>query len=400
MWIANRYSLFVSVPLILQVIVLVSFFNIPATYYLGVIFLPTLMLLMGLLIDGVFKRGVQNSYLLDRIFLNREKNNELIAVVFLTVVIFLVPLDIYFNGFKILNPSSYAELNGIGRYIRHFTNFSWIAIPIAYLFIRNRRYIYQNVLYYFLIFFGVFVPVLFVDRNRLLLSFFCLVYFYVYFKRSGLIKRKSNSKAKLFFVILLIVLLFGALGVYRSGESFVVLSSGERLIDGYFPLRDIFFRIPNILQQIILYISTPIFNFATVFEIGFINPDFLLSQLSPFSRGEYDAYPYSPILVPRYNVGTELYPFLLYGGVIYVVVAALLTSLLFLSTVKIHEKYNNIFTLLFFLKMAYTMIMIGFAPQIITFYNLFSIIVLVGLYIGGFLLKPFLKSRLKEIQKS
>ncbi|UUM70161.1 O-antigen polymerase [Aeromonas veronii] len=383
----DKYSFFISIPLLLQFLILVLFFNIPKFYYAGVLFLPLVMLCLGISVDLIFKNGVGNSFFVDKLSFHRKKNHEFVAGLFLTLVLLLVPVDIYVNGFKILDPSSYAELNGIGRYIRHFTSFCWIAVPFSLLYIR------RPVLRLLLICLGVLVPILFVDRNRLLLSFFCLVYFYVFYKRSGLIGIKRKSNIKLFLVTLGIVVLFGGLGVYRSGTSFIVLSSGDKLIEGYYPLRDVFLLLPDIFKQIILYISTPIFNFATVFYQDFINPDFLFSQLSPFDRDSYDAYPFSPILVPRYNVGTEFYPFLLYGGMQSVIMAAIFTSLLFVLVVKIHHKYNNIFTLLLFLKIAYTMFMVGFAPQIITFYNLFSIGIIICLYVVGLLMSQFLKTR-------
>ncbi|MGK8176597.1 O-antigen polymerase [Aeromonas dhakensis] len=383
----DKYSFFISAPMLLQFFILICFFNIPDYYYVGVLFLPVVMLCLGISIDLIFKYGMGNSFFVDKLNLRRKKNHEFVAGLFLVFVLLLVPVDVYFNGFKILNPSSYAELNGIGRYIRHFTNFCWIAIPFSFLYIK------KPVLRLFLICLGVLIPIFFVDRNRLLLSFFCLVYFYVFYKRTEFIDVKRKSNIKLFLVVLGIVVLFGGIGVYRSGTSFIVSSSGDKLVEGYYPLKDLFFLLPDMFKQIVLYISTPIFNFATVFTQGFINPDFLFSQLSPLSRDSYDAYPFSPILVPRYNVGTEFYPFLLYGGMQSVIIAAIFTSSFFLLVVKIHQKHNNIFTLLLFLKMAYTMFMIGFAPQIITFYNLFSICIIVFLYVVGLLISPFLKTR-------
>ena len=105
-----------------------------------------------------------------------------------------------------------------------------------------------------------------------------------------------------------VIAVFSALGSLRNGlEIFMVESSGTTLMEGKLPLSDIFYYFPPLLQQIILYIAMPMFNLATIFYEWLLNTDFLLSQLSPFGRDMFDAYPYAPVLVARFNVGTEFF---------------------------------------------------------------------------------------------
>jgi hypothetical protein len=124
-----------------------------------------------------------------------------------------------------------------------------------------------------------------------------------------------TSRKRILLIAGAVVIVFSGLGTLRSGlEAFAIESSGSALREGMLPLKEAFYYLSPLLQQIILYVAMPIFNFATIFAEGFLNQDFLLSQLSPFGRDMFDAYPYAPVLVARFNVGTEFFPWLTYGG--------------------------------------------------------------------------------------
>jgi hypothetical protein len=140
-------------------------------------------------------------------------------------------------------------------------------------------------------------------------------------------------------------------------------------------------------QQVILYITTPIFNFATVVSNHFTNQDFLLSQLSPFSRDQFAAYPYSPILVPRFNVGTEFYPFLLYGGMLWVALAFMCLFVSFILAFYLLKRCPNIFTFFIFIKISYNALFMGFAPQFYILLNLMFVILMLLLWFFAELLR-------------
>jgi hypothetical protein len=182
----------------------------------------------------------------------------------------------------------------------------------------------------------------------------------------------------------LFISIFAIVGHFRSGSGFMVPSSGSALKEGAFPLALSFYYLPDLLQQVVLYLTTPIFNFATIVSHDFINPDFLLSQLSPFGREQFDVYPYAPVLVPRFNVGTEFYPFLLYGGLTLFGCAFYIFLLAFALAVILFRKYPNIFTFLIFIKLSYGVLFMGFGPQ---FYILLNVMFILLMFVLWFLSK-------------
>lgn len=310
------------------------------------------------------------------------------VVCFLCILIVLSgPLDVYINGFKLLNPSTYADFNGVGRYVRHISSLCWILAPIALILIRN-KWIKRFLIVYALVF-----PVLIIDRNRLFMAFYSLL-LCLYLIFDSLPRSRSRQIKKYLFWLVLIfgIFVFLLIGYFRSGDAFIVESSGDRLSEGAYPLSDVFFMMPTLFQQLILYVTTPIFNFATIVFYDFTNHDFLLSQLAPFSRDTFDTYPYAPVMVARFNVGTEFYPFLLYGGLQMVFFAFIFMLLSFIAVARLLRKHANIFTFLIFLKISYSAIFMGFAPQFFILLNLMFVIMMLSLWFFSSLLGSALRA--------
>lgn len=289
--------------------------------------------------------------------ISRRSTDKLVLYTLSGLIVILGPVDIIENGFKLANPSTYADLSGVGRYIRHLSSLCWVLVPVAFFLVKNR------LLKIALIFYAIAFPILIVDRNRLLLVFYVLAFSYAV-TRDG---RKVAWTA--FFGVIFLMASFSIIGHFRSGDAFAVESSGNHLTQNYLPLRDTFFLLPAPLQQIVLYITTPIFNFATIYAESFVNTDFLLRQLSPFGREAFDAYPDSPFLVPRFNVGTEFLPFLTFGGIQFVYPAIFIMYLGLLISAQYFSRQPNVFSLLIFLKISHTIIFMGFAPQFFILLN-------------------------------
>ncbi|WP_374052067.1 hypothetical protein [Xenorhabdus taiwanensis] len=302
------------------------------------------------------------------------------------LVLLLFPLDVYFNGFKLLNPASYAEFYGVGRFIRHVTSMCWMLVPIAYIIRRENPWVAR-----FFILFSMLLPIMMIDRNRLLMSFFC--YFFILYARfrSTSVKSRPHEfrkvKLGLYSLLILLPTIFVIIGFYRSGTSFSIESSGDHIVYGKFPLTEFFDIMPPSVKQILLYITTPILNFTHVASTGFLNDQFLLSQISPFSREEFPMYPYSPVLIVRYNVGTEFYPFLLFGGLPLVFIAMFFVVLTFGAVFYWFCKTQGIYAWLLFLKFVYLMLFLGFAPQFYILLNIMSSILIFLLYLFSNFLK-------------
>jgi hypothetical protein len=344
-----------AIPAGAQAILVLAFYNLNnnliagAFAYWGPIFVASIMfLLIGRKILAI---GVGASKV------SVAVSDRWVCIILAWLIVLFGVLDVIVNGVKILDPSTYAEFHGYGRYFRHFSNMCWVLIPIAVLCVKSRS------VRFFLIFYGLSFPVIIVDRNRLLLGFFVFLFCYIIYY-NGWKRAKLNI-----LMFLTIIVIFGSLGAYRSGDSFDVASSGRYLKDGFLPLRESFFLLPSFLRQVVLYVTTPIVNYSVVFDLDFKNAEFFLSQMSPFNRDDYDAYPYSPILIKRFNVGTEFFPHLMYGGVYFSWISFVFMCGSFFLSILYLKSSKSIFALVIFLKVAHTVIFMGFAPQFFILYN-------------------------------
>lgn len=360
----NSVLVYFLFPICFAFALLLVFFHVPDGFHLSlfallVVVIPVVLLLR---VFVPFKLELDQSFRV----MTQERKYQFIVIVFCCAVFLSGPVDVYQNGFKLLDPASYAEFNGVGRYVRHISSLCWTLVPIAFIFVSNVKY------RLFLIGYALIFPIIILDRNRLLVSFFCLV---LCLTLELFLPKKNTAapsrKGRVVILSLVMLLTFAGLGFFRSGEgAFLIESSGDELNENALPLRDIFYYLPSLLQQVVIYITSPVFNFATIVNFDFRNEEFLLSQLAPFGRDMFDVYPYAPVMVPRLNVGTEFYPFLLYGGLPLVFVSVVFMACTFLLVGFLLKKYPNIFTFLIFLKIAHSVVFMGFAPQ---FYLLLNI---------------------------
>lgn len=378
----NSVASYFLFPISFSVALLVIFYNVPYDFYLSLFALPLVVLSIVLLARFFvpMKLEIVRSFEL----IVHEKRYKVVIFVFCCIVFVSGPIDIYQNGFKLLDPASYAEFNGVGRYVRHISIMCWTLVPIAFIFTRKIKFRLLFVGY------ALLFPIIILDRNRLFTSSYSIALCLIMapslpsHEKSVVASKKNRHLFVLFFILFLI---FSGLGLFRSGaDAFLVESSGDVLSDGALPLRDIFYYLPSLFQQVVLYITTPIFNFATIFYYDFRNEEFLLSQLAPFGRDVFDAYPYAPVMIPRFNVGTEFYPFLLYGGLPLVVACVILMACSFLVAGFLVKKRPNIFTFLIFIKVSYSVVFMGFAPQFYLLLNFAFVVLMVVLWLGALLL--------------
>ncbi len=372
----NSVGIYVSFPLLLALALILIFFHIPIELILYLATLPALALTATVIIKNFLIRRLSVSKSFHATFVRRR--HAFIIHIFTLLVLVCGPIDVYINGFKLLDPLSYADLNGNGRYVRHISSLCWTLIPIAFIFHHKTK------TKAFLIFYAVIFAIIIIDRNRLLAAFYALALCSALTPDSVSATPKVTAKwgkRHLLLLTITVIAVFAGLGALRSGaEAFMVESSGTILTEGMLPLRDIFYYLSPLLQQILLYIAMPMFNFATVFFEGFLNTEFLLSQLSPFGRDMFDAYPYAPVLVARFNVGTEFFPWLTYGGILLVIPIFVFMVMCFIFAERLFKKSPNIFTLLIFLRLSYLMLFMGFAPQFYILLNIGFIVLMLGMW--------------------
>lgn len=372
--VANRLSLYYSYPIVISCICTLAVFNLPDSFLHQVIIfgaVPVLLMLACRLV-GLHKFPISSALAK----LQPSSGQRLIIYLFSGVVIAAAPLDIYVNGFKLADPQSYAELNGYGRFVRHVTIHAWMLIPVAFYAVRPDFKLLKS----FLILFAIIVPILTIDRNRLFLGFYCFIFCFL------ATRQRDISYKKILLMLLLMLTVFIMIGTHRSGDSFVVPSSGSEIEEGLYPFKDYFPEIPVGMQQVLLYITTPIFNLATVADSGFETSSYLINQLSPFSREDVAASEVPQLVVPRFNVGTEFFPFLLYGGWPPVILAMLGILLSLILSAYIFVKTRDFIVFIVFLKFSYSSLFMGFAPQFYLFLNLAFLLLMLIMGAVGYLL--------------
>lgn len=361
--ILNLLTVYFLLPLYICLGLILVFFNIPSNFYISLFALAGLGTFIVLVSSLFYSQvGVRLKDIYG--FISANKKHRQVAYLTCILIVMLGPIDVLLNGFKLADPLSYAELSEYGRFARHITTMCWILIPVAFLFIQ------KNYIKYLLIAYAIIFPILIIDRNRLFMSFFVLIFCMLLTPAESSERQLKKSNVPIYFLVVLVILIFAAIGQFRSGDAFLVESSGEMFTQGFFPLSDTFYLLPEGFQQVVLYLTTPQFNFATIDYNNFINEDFLKSQLSPFDRESFDKYPYAPVLIERFNVGTEFFPWLLYGGLPLVAIAISALVFVFIAAVQLLKKHPNIFTLLIFLRVAYVTLFAGFAPQFFILLNL------------------------------
>ena len=372
----NSIGFYFLFPMYFATACLFVFFNVPVSFYWGIFALLAIITIPTLIMNKIFPLdlNLQNSYDV----VQKKQKFRFIILLFSATVIFAGFLDIYINGLKLLNPSTYAKLNGNGRYVRHISMLCWILIPVAFIFLRTWKVRAFFVAYAFLF------PILIIDRNRLFLSFYSfIVCFLLSFRSLESSKKKGIVVLSISCMMVFSLVLFAAIGKFRVGKPFAVRSSGTLLIKNQYPLTKAFTHLPASTSQAVMYITSPIFNFATIAAADFRNPQFLLNQLAPFSKEHSSFYPYAPVLISGFNIGTEFYPFLLYGGLSLVLCSFVLMLLTVVLFSFLFKKSPNIFTYIIFIKLSYGALFLGFGPQFFILYNLMVILLMLSLWGGA-----------------
>lgn len=272
-----------------------------------------------------------------------------VALAFAGFVVVFCLLDLALFPIPLLdNPSSYATMEGGRDHVRHVSNMCWTLPVIGMLCTPNRR------IRYALIFFGLVFPVLVIDRNRIFASLFSFALVVVL---------RRDPQKRLPWKIIWVLALIGAgafslLGMLRSGT----------LDATTLPFSAFYGAAPVGIRWLLVYASAGPYNFAAMLAKGYMNPDFLINQLVPFSGSIATAGTGIPLDASNINVGTEFLPFLLALGPVGAVAALFVLYAMLLWSVRLLRS-GSLFALLIFLRMSYVCVMSPFAPQAYTLMN-------------------------------
>jgi len=339
-------SVFFSLPLFGSCLVTLLAFDLPNGYGIGVSILIVVALL-ALVVDAILKIRLPARNTLRLVPFYRS--SECYWVRFLAwFVLMACFIDLTLFPLPLLTPEIYANFDGGRAHVRHISNMCWVLPVVGLLCYTDKRI---KVLFVAV---GLAFPILVLDRNRLFTSVYGLAITLIFFS-----KRQIPWKT-LIVSLFGALLLFAKLGQFRSGRlDWVAL-----------PFSELYSAASPGLKWILLYVGAGIYNFSSIMAKGYIDADFLINQLVPGAGGVETLGTNIPFDEPVINVGTEYFPFLMAWGAAGAVGAALFLYLSLVASVFLFSKRPNIISFLVFLRISYSCVMAGFAPQAYTWTNL------------------------------
>lgn len=341
-------SAYLSLPILLACGVTLLTYDLPGDYLQGVLMLASTAL-------GILLYDLMLGPRLPPIarFQLREyagTRESFVALAYAAAVVVFCLLDLALFPIPLLvDPSSYATMEGGHEHIRHLSDMCWTLPPIGLLCVRSRWL--RNLL----VVIGIAFPVLVIDRNRLFASLFSLALVVVL--------RRNEARPLPWRAIMFLALLggsvFAVLGVLRSGSLETVA----------LPFSDMYRAAPVGIKWLLLYISAGPYNFGAILAKHYLNNSFLINQLVPMSGSIATAGTDIPLDAPNINVGTEFFPFLMALGPVGAVASIVALYLLLAWSVRRLRATVALFPLLIFLRVTYVCVMSPFAPQAYTWTN-------------------------------
>lgn len=341
-------SAYLGLPILLACGVTLLTYDLPGDYLQGVLLLASTAL-------GILLYDLMLGPRLPPIarFQLREyagTRESFVALAYAAAVVVFCLLDLALFPIPLLvDPSSYATMEGGHEHIRHLSDMCWTLPPIGLLCVRSRWL--RNLL----VVIGIAFPVLVIDRNRLFASLFSLALVVVL--------RRNEARPLPWRAIMFLALLggsvFAVLGVLRSGSLETVA----------LPFSDMYRAAPVGIRWLLLYISAGPYNFGAILAKHYLNNSFLINQLVPMSGSIATAGTDIPLDAPNINVGTEFFPFLMALGPVGAVTSIVALYLLLAWSVRRLRATVALFPLLIFLRVTYVCVMSPFAPQAYTWTN-------------------------------
>jgi len=362
-------AVFFSVPLFGSCLIALLTFELPSGYAVGISILMVVAAL-ALVLDTIL--GIRLPSRKELQLIPFERSPECYWVKFLAwIILGACIVDLTLFPLPLRNPEIYANFDGGRAHVRHISNMCWVLPIVGLLCYADKR------MKFIFIAVGLAFPVLVLDRNRLFTSVYGLAITLIFFS-------KRQIPWKMLIVSLFgALLLFAKLGQFRSGRlDWVAL-----------PFSDFYSAASPGVKWILLYIGAGIYNFSSIMAKGYIDSDFLINQLVPGVGGVETLGSTIPFDEPVINVVTVYFPFLMAWGSLGAVGAALFLYLSLVASVYFFKKNPNIISFLIFLRISYSCVMAGFAPQAYTWTNLgfIALCVLIQIFTYRVALKPILK---------
>ena len=338
-------STYLAVPILLACACTLLSYDLPGDYLQGMLLLAATAL--GIVLFDAFAGPRLPPMQAFRMRHYAGTRESFVAMAYAIGVVAFCLLDLALFPIPLLvDPSSYATMEGGHEHIRHISDMCWTLPPIGMLCARRKW------LRHLLIGIGVVFPILVIDRNRLFASLFSLAFVVV-------LRRDTNRPLPWKTVAFIGVLgagAFSVLGILRSGTLDTVA----------LPFSDAYRAAPPGIKWLLLYISAGPYNFGAILAKHYVNATFLINQLVPGAGSIATAGTDIPLDASNINVGTEFFPFLMAWGAAGAVLSMIGLYALLAWSVRRLQPAASLFPLLVFLRLAYCCVMSPFAPQAYT----------------------------------
>jgi hypothetical protein len=323
-------------------------YDLPAGYLEGVLVLVATAVAI-LLVDRLFGARLPH-FAAFRARQYAGTREAFVAIAFACGVLLFCLLDLTLFPVPLLvDPSSYATMDGGHEHIRHISDMCWTLPPIGLLCARSRWL--RNAL----IVAGLAFPILVIDRNRIFASLFSFA-LVVLFRRD---EAKPLPWKTIVFLLLAGGTIFSVLGMLRSGTLDTVT----------LPFSAMYRAAPQGIKWLLLYVSAGPYNFGAIAAKHYSNASFLVNQVVPMAGSIATAGTDIPLDASNINVGTEFFPFLMALGPLGAVGSMLALYAMLWWSVRRLRAPVSLFAWLIFLRMAYVCLMSPFAPQAFTWTN-------------------------------
>ena len=338
-------STYLAVPILLACACTLLSYDLPGDYLQGMLLLAATAL--GIVLFDAFagpRLPPMQTFRMSHYAGTRE---SFVAMAYAAGIVAFCLLDLALFPIPLLvDPSSYATMEGGHEHIRHISDMCWTLPPIGMLCARRKW------LRHLLIGIGVVFPILVIDRNRLFASLFSLA-FVVVLRRDASRPLPWKTVA---FIGVLGAGAFSVLGILRSGTLDTVA----------LPFSDAYRAAPPGIKWLLLYVSAGPYNFGAILAKHYVNATFLINQLVPGAGSIATAGTDIPLDASNINVGTEFFPFLMAWGPVGAVLSMVGLYALLAWSVRRLQPAASLFPLLIFLRLAYCCVMSPFAPQAYT----------------------------------
>jgi hypothetical protein len=403
--------LIIGFPLIFACLLTFCLYEVETGFFKNTFVLFSVLILLTLVMEkGLRFFKIKIPFQANNCIDNKKQN--FYAVYFGFFVLFFCFIDLCVRGPILFScPSSYSNFTFAERNIRYITIMCWSLIPIAFFCTKNKtiRTLFISM--------AILFPILAVDRNRMISSYYALFISFCILKKEYITKSynfKNSLKMSccLILYLVMVTISFSVVGNLRSSiQSLFRLDQEKSLFArkvkqeegknldvnkwknlnlNKIPLLKInatFLRnAPNSLIWLSTYATSSIFNFSVIHNMDYKDPEYLKYQmLHLFSTeipAKWEDLTPLPLPLPQLNVGTEFFPFLLYGGTVSVLFSFMLVAFIYFSYLKFYSLYpSSIFLFLGFLKLSYCCLLLGFAPQFFTLTNLGFLILMISLHL-------------------